>query len=150
MILLVQWRRRTKGSPRQIGQSFPLEGESQQKKKGLLDRIRGMNMGKRTGSQEHAYLERLRDLVKDKTDGDAKLMNGIITEGDAEYLEQRGLITVDPYTDNLSLTEAGQVYFLGHMVKEKKKVLKSLTEWEKDQILEQREEHGIESGGTGA
>ena len=136
---MVQWRRRTKGSPRQIGQAFPVD-ESTQKKKGLLDRIRGMNKGKsHTGSREHEDLERLKEAVRNNTNPDAKLMNGVLTEDDAEYLQKRGFIEIDPFTDNISLTEEGQVHFLGEKMKEKKKVLKSLTEMEKDMILEKRE-----------
>lgn len=115
---MVDWRRRKHGSPRQIGQAFPVDGESQQHKKGLLDRIRGF--GDKHGSQEHEYLERLREVISEHTKPtESRLMDGILTESDAKYLEEKGLIKVDEYTDNISLTEAGQVYFFGEKMKEK-------------------------------
>jgi hypothetical protein len=142
---LVQWRRRKKGSPRQIGQAFPID-ESQQKKKGALSKLRERFAGKTHGRQEHEYMEKLKDLIRERTEtGEQRLMDGVLTEGDAEYLQKKGLIEIDPYTDNISLTEAGQVYFLGEKMKEKKKVLKSLTEMEKDMILEKRELEGEEN-----
>ncbi len=139
---LVQWRRRKHGTPRQIGQTFPID-ESQQKKKGLLDKVKERFAGQEHGRQERKYVEKLRELIAEHTEPkESKLLNGIITEADAEYLAKRGLIQIDPYTDNISLTEAGTVYFLGEKMKEKKQVLKSLTEMEKDMILAKREEEG--------
>jgi hypothetical protein len=136
---LVQWKRRKHGTPRQIGQAFPID-ESTQKKKGALSKLRERFAGASHGRQEHEYLDKLRDLIKDHTSPrEATLMNGIISDQDAEYLQKKGLIEIDPYTDNISLTEQGQIYFLGQKMKEKKKVLKSLTEMEKDMILEKRE-----------
>jgi hypothetical protein len=109
------------------------------RKKGLLDRLRGRFAGKHVGEPEKKYLGQLRDLIKEHTDPkESRLIDGILTESDAEYLAKKGLIRIDPYTDDISLTEAGQVYFLGEKMKEKKKVLKSLTEMEKDMILEKR------------
>jgi hypothetical protein len=137
---MVQWRKRKRGTPNQIGKPFPVDKESVQQKKGLLDKLRGRFSGKHVGTHEHKYLEQLRDLIKEHTDPkESKLIDGILTESDAEYLAKKGLIEIDPYTDDISLTEAGQAYFLGEKMKEKKKVLKSLTEMEKGPLLEKRE-----------
>ena len=35
---MVQWRKRKRGTPNQIGQAFPLEKESMQQKKGLTEK----------------------------------------------------------------------------------------------------------------
>jgi hypothetical protein len=142
---LVQWRKRKQGSPRQIGQAFPLD-ESQQKKKGLLDRLRGRFAGHHEGVHEHEYVERLRELIHEHTEsGEERLADGILTEADAEYLEKRGLITIDPMTEDISLTEQGQIYMLGERAKQKKKMVKSLTEFEKDMILEKRARYDEEN-----
>jgi hypothetical protein len=93
-----------------------------QQKKGFLDKLRGMFTGKHVGTNENKYLEQLRDLIKEHTDPkEAKLINGILTGLDTEYLARKGLITIDPYTDEISLNEAGQAYFLGEKMKEKRK-----------------------------
>ena len=89
---------------------------------------------------ENKYLEQLRKSIKEHTNPkESKLIDGILTESDAEYLAKKGLIKIDPYTDDITLTEAGQVYFLGEKMKQKKKVLKSLTEKEKEWIMKNRE-----------
>jgi hypothetical protein len=139
-LLVVQWRKRKKGTPRQIGQAFPID-ESQQKKKGLLDKIRGRFAGNREGRPERKYLERLREIIREHTEtGEERLANGIITEADAQYLEKKGLIKFDPYTEDIVLTQAGQVYLLGERVKQKQRAAKSLTEQEKEWMHRRIEE----------
>lgn len=60
-------------------------------------------------------------MIRESTEtGEQRLLDGILTEGDAEYLQKKGLIEIDPYTDNITFTEAGHVYFLGEKMKEKK------------------------------
>jgi hypothetical protein len=135
---LVQWRRRKKGSPRQIGKPFPLD-ESMQKKKGLLDTLRGRFAGKHTSPYDNQRVDALKELIRDHLKSDEERLAGdILTESDARYLERKGLISVDPYTDAITLTEKGQVAFLGEKMKQRSKALKSLTELEKDMIEEKR------------
>ena len=85
---MVQWKRRKKGTPRQIGQPFIVD-ESQQKKKGLLDKIKAKYASGHK-SPEHKYLERLREYINEQgSPKEKKLMEGILTESDAQYLKCR-------------------------------------------------------------
>jgi hypothetical protein len=142
VILLVQWRRRKKGTERQRGLPFPID-ESSQKKKGALAQLRERFAGQKHGRRENEYVEKLKELIKEHTKtGEDRLSGGIITPEDAEYLEKRGWANIDPYTDQLILTEEGQVILLGKKIQEKKKVLQSLTDWETEMLLKRRELEG--------
>jgi hypothetical protein len=131
-----EWRRRKKGSPRQIGQPFIVD-ESSQKKKGALSKLRERFAGNEHGRQENEHLERLKALIKEHTTPtEEKMLNGVITEADAEYLERKGLIKIDPMTEDISLTDKGTVYFLGkqmqrNAIEAKKNQHVSLTAQEK-------------------
>jgi hypothetical protein len=109
---MVQWRKRKRGTPNQIGKPFPVDKESAQQKKGLLDKLRGRFSGKHVGTHEHKYLEQLRDLIKEHTDPkESKLIDGILTESDAEYLAKEGLSRLTRTQTTFLLRKQGRRIF---------------------------------------
>ena len=76
----MQWRRRKRGTPNQIGQAFPLERQSMQHKKRLLPKLRGLSKSE----QYKALADVYNKVTKPKTD---KLMESeILAPEDIEYL----------------------------------------------------------------
>jgi hypothetical protein len=136
LILVPKWLRRKRGTPRQIGQPF-IADESQQKKKGMLDKLRERFGGQEHGRQENKYLERLKALIKERTiPKEELLLDGLLTPEDVEYLERKGLAEIDPFTESVVLTDKGVLTFLEKRIARDEKEAKEnppvrLTEKEK-------------------
>lgn len=144
---MVKWRKRKQGTPKQIGQAFPLDDKSQQQKKGLLDAIKG-KLGYGHASPESKYLNMLRDkLAEFSKTPEERLPDGIFSDSEAEYLEKKGLIKVDPLTEDMSLTPEGQVVLAKETLKKREHALRTLTEYEKELIMKKREQEEIEGEG---
>jgi mannose-1-phosphate guanylyltransferase len=122
---MVSWRKRKHGSPRQIGQAFPVEKESMQQKKGMLDKIRGRLSGDHRSQREQDFIDRIKDAIKTK---DEKYLvdNDILDPSQMEYLQEHGYIEVDPYSENVELTAKGIQYIY------KKRMQRKPDEFEKD------------------
>lgn len=107
----MQWRRRVRGTKRQIGTAFPVEGDSQQHKKGLLPKIMGRISGDHRSEREKEFIEKLKNALKPKEE---KMLiddtNEIFTPDDMSYLQDKGLIEVDDYSGDIELTAKGIEY----------------------------------------
>jgi hypothetical protein len=129
---------------------FPID-ESSQKKKGALAKLRERFAGTKHGRHENEYMERLKALIREHTTPtEEKMLNGIITEADAQYLEKKGLIKIDPMTEDISLTDEGIVYFLGKQmqrneIEAKKERPVSLTAQEKAWLRKKVDEDDTEN-----
>jgi len=100
----MQWRRRNRGTPRQIGQAFPVDEESQQKKKRALGKLWGNLSGKDRSMRTKKFVEGLQQLLKPKED---RLMaSEILSPNDVKLLVDRGLLEIDD-SDEIQLTAKG-------------------------------------------
>jgi hypothetical protein len=122
-----EWRRRKRGTPRQIGKPFPIEGESQQQKKGLLPKIIGRFQGDHRSPREKAFYEKIKNAIRPKED--KMLLDKeaeIFSPEDMQFLQDKGLIEIDDYSGDIELTAKGIEYIY------KRRIQKRPEELEKD------------------
>lgn len=104
---MVQWRKRKHGTPRQIGQPFPIEGESQQKKKSALTKLWGNLSGGDRSARTKKFVAVMQELLKPKEE---RLMESdILNPEEVKFLVQRGLLSIDG-NDEIELTAKGIKY----------------------------------------
>lgn len=108
----MQWRRRTRGTKRQIGQAFPLERESMQHKKGLLPKLRGMANSERMKALREAYNEALKPKEQKLLESD------ILNPEEIKYLTDKGLMSIDD-DGEVELTAQGIAYLQKRRMKER-------------------------------
>lgn len=133
----MRWRKRTTGTKRQLGKPFPLEGESAQKKKGLLPAIQGRIKGRQKGKYEKEFVDAIKLAIKSK---DEKYLvdDSILSDSQMEYLESRGYVKINPISEDISLTEKGLLYIYNKKLhnqaiqRDERKVAISLTAKEKE------------------
>ena len=108
----MQWRRRKTGTPRQIGQAFPVDRESMQHKKGLLPRLRGMANSEKMKALKETYSETIKPKEQKLLESD------ILTPDEIKYLVDKGLISIDD-DEEIQLTAQGIAYLQKRRMQEK-------------------------------
>lgn len=122
---MVQWRKRKTGTPRQIGQAFPVDKESMQQKKGMLSKISGRLSGDHRSHREQEFIDKIKDAIKPKEEK-YLVDNDVLNPDQMEYLQEHGFIEVDPYSESVELTAKGIQYIY------KKRMQRKPDEFEKD------------------
>jgi ATP-dependent protease HslVU (ClpYQ) ATPase subunit len=113
---LTDWRKRKHGTPRQIGQAFPVDEASTQKKKSALKKIVGNLNGSDRSMRTKKFVEGMKEILKSK---DQKLMESeILTPNDVTLLCDRGLLEIDD-DDEIKLTAKGIAFLQKQRQKEK-------------------------------
>jgi len=109
-----EWRKRKHGTPRQIGQAFPLEGESQQKKKSALAKVWGNLSGGDRSARTKKFVAAMQELLKPKEE---RLMESdILNPEEVKFLVQKGLLSIDD-DEEIQLTAKGIKYLADRRAK---------------------------------